>query len=262
MKKLNPDSLSVVFALAVTAAVVLCIYFTSRRPDTSSGLTLTPEELALIDSQDSLMRVFTVADTSDVRVLRTISRDFSAADLLTEAYSRLCTLMVATVTSPAQDGVGIAGPQVGLDRRVVAVQRFDKEGFPFEVYANIRIEEVHGEMVEGQEGCLSVPGMRGVVMRYPEIVISYVNVDSLRASFPTASSYGQGPEHSKSRKYTAAEALSGKIAGVNLADYTVQETVGGFSAIIFQHETDHLDGILYTDKVVDGSFACIAPNQK
>lgn len=248
MKKLTPDSLSVVFALAVTAAVVLCIYFTSRRPDRPSGLTLTAEELSLMSSEDSLMRVCTVADTSDVRVLRTISQDFSAADLLTEAYSRLCTLMVATVTSPEQDGVGIAGPQVGLDRRVVAVQRFDKEGFPFEVYANIRIEEFHGEMVEGPEGCLSVPGMRGMVMRYPEIVISYVDVDSLRGAFAAASAQ--------------TKSSSRDLAGVSLADYTVRETVGGFSAIIFQHETDHLDGILYTDKVVEGSLNCIAPRQE
>lgn len=250
MKKLTPDSLSVVFALAVTAAVVLCIYFTSRRPDRPSGLTLTAEELSLMSSEDSLMRVCTVADTSDVRVLRTLSQDFSAADLLTEAYSRLCTLMVATVTSPEQDGVGIAGPQVGLDRSVVAVQRFDKEGFPFEVYANIRIEEFHGDLVEGPEGCLSVPGMRGMVMRYPEIVISYVDVDSLRKSFPPVSGAGR------------MKARSRELASVNLSDFTVRETVGGFSAIIFQHETDHLDGILYTDKVVDGTLGCVVREQE
>lgn len=45
-----------------------------------------------------------------------------------------------TVTDSTQDGVGIAGPQVGLKRRVVAVQRFDKAGEPFEVYPNIRVE--------------------------------------------------------------------------------------------------------------------------
>ena len=250
MKKLNSDSLSVLLALSVAAAVILCIYFTSPRPEKPGLLTLTPEELALIDSQDSLMRVCTVADTSDVRVLRALSQDFSAADLLTEAYARLCTLMVATVTSPEQDGVGIAGPQVGLDRRVVAVQRFDKEGFPFEVYANIRIEEFHGEMVEGPEGCLSVPGMRGMVMRYPEIVISYVNVDSLRTSFPPVSGAGR------------MKARSRELASVNISDFTVHETVGGFSAIIFQHETDHLDGILYTDKTVPGTLNCIAPRQE
>ncbi|MGN0189828.1 MAG: peptide deformylase, partial [Candidatus Cryptobacteroides sp.] len=155
MRQPSPDKLSVLLALAVTAAVVLCIYFTSRRADDFPGLTLTDEELALIGTDDSLMRVLTVADTSDVRILRALSDDFSAADLLTDAYARLCTLMVSTVTSPEQDGVGIAGPQVGLDRRVVAVQRFDKDGFPFEVYANIRIEEFHGDMVEGPEGCLS-----------------------------------------------------------------------------------------------------------
>lgn len=42
-------------------------------------------------------------------------------------------------------GVGIAGPQVGLKRRVVAVQRFDKAGEPFEVYPNIRVEYLSDE---------------------------------------------------------------------------------------------------------------------
>ena len=63
----------------------------------------------------------------------------SGKELKSNEYQSLADKMVATVTSPEEDGVGIAGPQVGISRRIVAVQRFDKAGEPFEVYPNIRI---------------------------------------------------------------------------------------------------------------------------
>ena len=102
----------------------------------------TSSELSLINESDSIMRVLTIDDHRDLAVLRAPSRDFSSDALLSKEFSRLAELMVATVTHPSQDGVGIAGPQVGLNRRVVAVQRFDKEGEPFEVYPNITFSKV------------------------------------------------------------------------------------------------------------------------
>ena len=99
----------------------------------------TRSELAVLAEADSIMRVLTIEDPSDLAVLRATSCDFSHEALLSDEFARLSELMVATVTHPSQDGVGIAGPQVGLNRRIVAVQRFDKEGEPFEIYPNIRI---------------------------------------------------------------------------------------------------------------------------
>ena len=103
----------------------------------SSG-DFTKEESSLIrefssgksvqGTPEGTMRVLTIADSCDNALLRRKSRDLSAKALLSEDYAALERLMVATVTHPSQDGVGIAGPQVGLNRRVVAVQRFDKEG--------------------------------------------------------------------------------------------------------------------------------------
>lgn len=168
-------------------------------------------ERGIIAGGDSpVMRVLTIADPEDSLVLRRECADFSAADLSDALYALLASRMVATVTSPEQDGVGIAGPQVGILRRVVAVQRFDKEGEPFEVYPNIRIIETRGELVAGPEGCLSVPNRREEVLRSRDITISY--------SSP-----------------------------LTLADTT--EVVTGFTAVIFQHECDHLDGRLYIDLV-------------
>ena len=121
---------------------VLCGFmmalFTLTSCNSGKG-NFTENELSIINGTDSIMRVLTIDRPDDLAVLRAQSADLSTEALSSEAYSTLSCLMIATVTHPSQDGVGIAGPQVGLNRRVVAVQRFDKEGEPFEVYGNIRI---------------------------------------------------------------------------------------------------------------------------
>ena len=170
----------------------------------------TAAERELIENQPEVMRVLTIEDDADLKVLRTPCHDFSKRELADPLYSALASKMLATVTSPEQNGVGIAGPQVGLSRNIVAVQRFDKEGNPFEVYPNIRITAFRGEPESGAEGCLSVPGRRGKVLRWRDIDISYTS-----------------PETGKQ----------------------VTERVEGFTAVIFQHETDHLKGVLYIDKL-------------
>lgn len=169
-------------------------------------------EKALIVDPDPVMRVLTIDNRKDSLILRTPSQDLPAELVASSEYKSLEQKLIATVTSPDQDGVGIAAPQVGLLRRVVAVQRLDKEGEPFEVYPNIRVIRTRGEMAPGGEGCLSVPNRRGEVLRYQNIDISYTSPFTLKDTV---------------------------------------ETVLGFTAVIFQHETDHLDGILYIDKLAD-----------
>ena len=182
---------------------------------------------------EGTMRVLTIEDPMDLAVLRSKSVDLSASSLLSDEYSALCSLMVATVTHPSQDGVGIAGPQVGLNRRVVAVQRFDKEGEPFEVYPNISIVWASDSLTSGGEGCLSVPDRRGEVLRSTEIVIEY---DVIR-------SCGEGCEGCLEGDCADGSRESGRTVE------TIRETVSGFTAVIFQHEVDHLDGILYIDRL-------------
>ena len=94
----------------------------------SGQLGLTPAEKALINGSDSLMRVLTIYDSEDSLLLRDISVDFTDKDLRSEEFKALAAKMLYTVQDPSQDGVGIAGPQVGLNRRVVAVQRYDLPG--------------------------------------------------------------------------------------------------------------------------------------
>lgn len=105
----------------------------------------TNAEKSLIKGDGEAMRVLTIYDKADSLVLRTECSGISTKELTSDEYKILAEKMVATVTSPEQDGVGIAGPQVGISRRVVAVQRFDKDGEPFEVYPNIQITCHRGE---------------------------------------------------------------------------------------------------------------------
>lgn len=186
-----------------------------------TGEGFSKQEQALINGADSIMRVLTIDNPADSAVLRTPSTNMPKETLLSADFNRLAELMVATVIHPSQDGVGIAGPQVGLNRRVVAVQRFDKEpvewngrvDHPFEVYPNVRILWASDSLAAGPEGCLSVPNRRENVMRAQKIVIEYASIDT-------------------EEKVTM-----------------VKDTIKGFTAVIFQHEIDHLDGLLYIDRI-------------
>lgn len=191
----------------------------------------TDREISLIREADSIMRVLTIEDSLDLVVLRTSSRELTSEMLLSDEFKRLSGLMTATVTHSSQDGVGIAGPQVGLNRRVVAVQRFDKEGEPFEVYPNIRIVWAADSLESGPEGCLSVPDRRENVLRSREIVIEYSDIASLENLAATMSSR-------ELRHHFRTSPLP-----------MVRDTIRGFTAVIFQHECDHLDGVLYIDRL-------------
>lgn len=209
------DLAAILFAL-LTALVVIAVIALTMKHGTpeKSGMTFTEKEIALVASADSVMRVLTTGDSLDLTVLRDTSSVLSAEDISSEIFTRLSELMINTVQSPAQDGVGLAAPQIGISRRLAVVQRFDKEGEPFEIYPNLQIIQMSGEPAAGREGCLSIPGMSGTVMRSPEIMVSYTDPVSLE---------------------------------------TVRDTVEGFTSVIFQHEADHLDGILYTDKMIENS---------
>lgn len=170
---------------------------------------LTRAEKALIAGSDSLMRVLTIADSADLAVLRAESVDFTAADLASPEFAALVAKMKYTVQDPSQDGVGIAAPQVGLNRRLIVVCRLDKPDEPFEAYANVQIDSLWGDDIVGREGCLSIPGLRGNVARKEFAAVSYADL---------------------------------------AADTVRREVVSGYVARIFQHEVDHLAGILYTDR--------------
>jgi len=120
-------------------------------------------------------------------------------------------------TMMAADGAGLAAPQIGVLKRVMifgvaATPRYpDAEAVPSTVLINPEFT-VLGEAIGGfWEGCLSVPGMRGYVER------------------PAHIAYSGCDQHGK----------------------RIEREAVGFHAIVFQHEYDHLDGILYPDRLTD-----------
>jgi peptide deformylase len=121
-----------------------------------------------------------------------------------------------TVTSPQHPGVGIAAPQVGVLKRIIWVKRYDKEGNPFEVYFNSRITAYSDTLKLRPDGCLSIPGVSGQSYRAIWVEVSYNTAD------------GQKVTEKITHEYTAH---------------------------IFQHEIDHLEGIVWLDRVNQGKQA-------
>lgn len=113
-------------------------------------------------------------------------------------------------------GVGLAAPQIGLSERIIVIEYFERdededlEDAPKKVWAviNPEIVKVSEEKLIGVEGCLSIPGLVGEVERHAEVQVKALN------------------RHGKSMKIKAR----------------------GWLARIFQHEIDHLNGILFTER--------------
>ncbi|PIY11354.1 MAG: peptide deformylase [Flexibacter sp. CG_4_10_14_3_um_filter_32_15] len=177
---------------------------------TSSTSFFSDEELKLIYEQDSsqAMRVWKITNKEDSIFLRKTSQEvaFNPTDTTIHYFVHR---LFKTVRNPNSLGVGIAAPQVGINKRIIWVKRFDKvkEEMPFEVYINPKIIKYSDEVKETMEGCLSIPDRREKVIRPDKITIEY-------------------------------QTLDGKLH---------QEIIDGFTSVIFQHEIDHLDGILYLD---------------
>lgn len=120
-----------------------------------------------------------------------------------------------TVTVTQANGVGIAAPQVSASYRLFIVASRPNLRYPHAPFMeptamiNPRIIAHSAEMIPGWEGCLSVPGLRGLVPRYQAIEVSYTD-------------------------------RNGQLQKQELTD---------FVARIFQHEYDHLDGVLFIDRI-------------
>ena len=129
--------------------------------------------------------------------------------VVSEKTKILVSLMYRTVTDSLSAGVGIAAPQIGVSQRVILVQRFDKPNQPFEAYINPEIIQYSQLQAKRQEGCLSIDDVRLEVERPYAVLLSYFTVKG---------------EHR-------------------------MEMVEDFTARIFQHEIDHLNGILFPQRV-------------
>jgi peptide deformylase len=171
--------------------------------------TFSKEELTLITSADTLtpMRVYKITNVKDSLLLRSKSR-YIKPDTSSVVLQAFIKRLYRTVRDSMSMGVGIAAPQVGILKNIIWVQRFDKDNFPFEVYLNPVIIHYSEKKQTRREGCLSIPN----------------RTDTL---------------------YNRAFAIKIEYDDENGAHKT--ETTEGFTSIIFQHEIDHLNGILYLD---------------
>lgn len=191
------------------SVLILCLLCGCRD---KSGFSV-PEKELLRSQEGRIMRLFVANEPADSLLLRQKSRKLTEEDIRSDYFRILKEGMLQTVNDSSNAGVGIAAPQVGISACLIAVQRFDKEGEPFEFYVNPEILYYSPERVSGPEGCLSVPSVRDSVERSARIVIRYTD---------------------------------------ELTNDLKEETVEGFTAVIFQHETDHLNGILFTDRKDSG----------
>jgi peptide deformylase len=120
-------------------------------------------------------------------------------------------------TMEALNGAGLAAPQVGVSLQVAifGVSRNPRypqaEEVPYTVLINPVLTPLSDDMQEGWEGCLSVPGMRGLVPRYTQL----------------------------------------RYRGYDPLGQPIDRTVSGFHAVVVQHEVDHLNGILYPMRIRD-----------
>lgn len=139
------------------------------------------------------------------------------ADPTSEEIAALASDMADSMA--AAGGVGLAAPQIGVSKRIIVFKvPAERAGsgandgpLDLQVLINPEIEPLSGEMDLGWEGCLSIPGLKGEVPRYRRIA----------------------------------------YRGVDLKGEKVLRQAEGFHARVVQHEVDHLDGILYPERMTD-----------
>ncbi|MGU3317489.1 peptide deformylase [Sphingomonas sp. M6A6_1c] len=144
--------------------------------------------------------------------LRRVAQPFDPADTAVPG-----TVADMLDTMRAAGGVGLAGPQIGIDLRIMVFGFDESARYPGEppvrvtVLLNPTFARLSDEVADGWEGCLSIPGMRGLVPRAARI----------------------------------------RYAGDLPGGGRLEREAHGFHARVFQHEHDHLDGILYLDRMTD-----------
>ncbi len=153
------------------------------------------------------MVIYQTADSLKKKVLLAKSADVKTRNKFTKILVERMKYSLLTT----KGGVGIAAPQVGINRNIIWVKRFDKKDVPLEYFLNPKITWRSEILNLGAEGDLSIEKFRDQFFRSRVIQVEYFDL--------------------KGKKHI--------------------ELVEGFTAVIFQHEIDHLSGILITDKIKD-----------
>ena len=193
------------FLISCTSLLLVFSCITQKKVNDISweynNYTNSQKELINIGKSDDPMRIFLITNKQDSILLRTKSNRINL-NIDLETTKLLSQRLLSTVQDPAHAGVGIAAPQVGIIKNMIVVQRYDKEGFPFETYINPTIKQYSKKTQFCLEGCLSIPDkMDTTKNRAYAILLEYEKLDGTHEI----------------------------------------EMIEAFTAVIFQHEIDHLD---------------------
>lgn len=148
-------------------------------------------------------------------VLRQRTREVTSEELASAEVQEFIDDLIETMRHA--NGAGLAANQVNVPLRIAAIEVGDNPRYPYKpripltVVVNPILQPVDDELVEINEGCLSVPNLRGSVMRHVNVRVRYLDRD--------------GVAHDEIKR--------------------------GLTAGTFQHECDHLDGVLFLDRVID-----------
>lgn len=143
-------------------------------------------------------------------VLRKVSEPVKAGEI--RAHKKLIEDMLKYIKNPRNGWVGLAAPQVGVNKRIIVVslmKDYDDESYRTIAMINPKITEHASDVCLGEEWCLSLPGESGEVSRWKWVQIEFLNPDGMKQVL----------------------------------------RLDNLAARIVQHEIDHLDGILFTDRV-------------
>jgi len=190
--------------------ILIILYIGLSSCGTNKQFSEREKQLINTDDASKPMRVYLITQKKDSVLLRKKSKVIKL-NKQPELVKKLAKRMLATVQDSASLGVGIAAPQVGILKKMIVVQRLDKENEPFEVYINPVIKKYSKKKRPCPEGCLSIPNKRAI---------------TLDRAFTVWLEY---------------QTLDGK---------EVKEEVNDFVSVIFQHEIDHLNGILFIDHLL------------
>jgi peptide deformylase len=145
--------------------------------------------------------------------LRTPAQPVAPERVPAREMQRLIDDMIETMRAAV--GVGLAAPQVGFGLQLFVYEALDPEdpstGIPLRVLINPMVEPEPGEMVYDWEGCLSIPDLRGLVPRHPAV----------------------------------------RVRGLDREGRALDYVAEGFEARIVQHEFDHLNGVVFLDRMRD-----------
>ncbi len=201
--------------LAFVLLLVLAVSCATSRPGmeaSRSGTAFTADQRAMIMNAEGDVPMRVWKITNYAdSMLLRTKSEEVRVDPKDPVLQRFVQRLHATVTDSASLGLGIAAPQVGILKNIIWVQRLDKEELPFEVYLNPRILQYSEKKQLNREGCLSIPNQRDTCSRAYAVLLEYDLLDG---------SHGI-------------------------------EMVEDFTSVIFQHDVDHLNGILFLDHLAE-----------